>query len=76
MSNDRHFCNKPSVALCGERMDLDDFAMFYDRATSCFASVTCDGCRREVFRTKLAPGGFPFPETWGAWTDVDRTGAT
>lgn len=60
-----HFCDVPSVALCGADLTVDDYKRFYTNTTNCFANVTCRGCREKITTIKLAPRGFSNPLEWG-----------
>ena len=61
-----HFCDVPSVALCGVDLAGPDgnFLRFHKHTTNCFADITCDGCRRAVYEQELKPGGFPPSAGW------------
>jgi hypothetical protein len=60
----QHFCDDPHTALCGRDLGLHNFKLFYSNATNSFAAVTCRGCRSEIKRARLDPGGFAAPQTW------------
>lgn len=68
-----HFCDVPSVALCGRDLAGDgSFRRFYDNCTNCFDAITCKGCQDKVRETRLAPPGtppekcYPDPTEWSA----------
>lgn len=58
-----HYCEDPRVAVCGRDLSADDFRLLYDNCTSCFADVTCPGCRAWL-HAKLSSRGFSDPDAW------------
>ncbi len=59
-----HFCTVPDTALCGADLAANDYKLFYENCTNCFATITCLGCRNAVREQHLSPGNFPDPEEW------------